>query len=144
MFVLSGFSPVYADPPTTRRPPTWEEKGKHECVKIFCNSTRFQWRSIDVAVDCDPDGFSARYATPKWICSCLSNTPLEAFDAITDVLGKKHPYIHECALPLPPFVICPDGLLWIHELGHGLVAFFVIFYLVSMSGLSVLSYRLLK
>ena len=88
----------------------------------------------------------AKYAHPLWICSCLKDKPITAFDAIKPYIGKKdkEPLIADCVYPLPPIIMCPEGMIWVEDLGLGLIALYVIFYCLFIGGLSLVAYRLLR
>ena len=141
-YLLSlGFS--HADDPENSG---FAKDGKQKCVDTFCNASRKSWSGIDFSTDCSPKSNMARFAHPLWICSCLADDTIAAFEAIRPIIGKKdkEPLIADCVYPLPPIIMCPEGMLWVEDLGHGLIALYVIFYCIFMGGLSLVAYRLLR
>ena len=113
-------------------------------METFCNASKKSWSGIEVPVDCSPESNVAKYAPPLWICTCLVDDTLEAFKAIKPLLGKEEPLLADCVYPLPPIIMCPEGLHWVQDLGHGLIALYVIFYCIFIGVLSLASYRLLR
>ena len=137
LFFPPGIS--YADPNSS-----FATNQKSKCVETFCNAAKTSWSGIDLSVDCNPGSSVAKYAHPLWICSCLVDDSVKAFTAIKPYLGKEEPMIADCTYSLPPIIMCPEGLLWVQDLGHGLIALYVLSYLICIGGLSLLAYRLLR